>query len=51
MPAFLDRAAATFSADLRSRIGSVLYDGSPPATYADFIDRLGRIMSGIGKPP
>ena len=51
MPAFLDRAATAFSADMKARIGAVLNDGSPPATYEDFLDRLGRIMSGIGKPP
>ena len=51
MPAFLDQAATAFSADMKAGIGAVLNDGSPPATYADFLDRLGRIMSGIGKPP
>jgi hypothetical protein len=51
MPAFLDQAATAFSADMKARIGAVLNDGSPPATYGEFIDRLGRIMSGIGKPP
>ena len=50
MPAFLDQAAMAFSADMKARIGAVLNDGSPPATYGDFLDRLGRIMSGIGKP-
>jgi hypothetical protein len=50
MPAFLDQAATAFSADMKARIGAVVNDGSPPATYEEFIDRLGRIMSGIGKP-
>ena len=50
MPAFLDQAATAFSADMKARIGTVLNDGSPPATYVDFLERLGRIMSGIGKP-
>lgn len=50
MPGFLDRAATAFSPDMTARIGEVLNDGSPPATYGDFLDRLGRIMSGIGKP-
>ena len=50
MPAFLDQAATAFSADMKARIGAVLNDGSPPATYGEFLDRLGRIMSGIGKP-
>jgi hypothetical protein len=51
MPVFLDHAATAFSADMKARIGAVLYDGSPPATYEEFIDRLGRIMSGIGRTP
>jgi hypothetical protein len=51
MPAFLDRAATAFGADMKARIGGVLNDGSPPATYEEFLERLGRIMSGIGKPP
>jgi hypothetical protein len=51
MPAFLDQAATAFSADLKTRIGAVLNDGSPSATYEEFLERLGRIMSGIGKPP
>ena len=51
MPAFLDEAATAFSADMKARIGAVLNDGSPPATYEEFRERLGRIMSGIGKPP
>jgi hypothetical protein len=50
MPAFLDQAATAFSADMKARIGAVLNDGSPPATYEEFLERLGRIMSGIGKP-
>jgi hypothetical protein len=50
MPAFLDQAAMAFSANLKAGIGAVLNDGSPPATYGEFLDRLGRIMSGIGKP-
>ena len=50
MPAFLDQAAREFSPDMKARIGAVLNDGSPPATYEEFLERLGRIMSGIGKP-
>jgi len=51
MPAFLDQAASAFSADMKARIGAAVNDGSPPATYGEFLERLGRIMSGIGKPP
>jgi hypothetical protein len=50
MPDFLDRASRGFSDEMRSTVGSVVYDNDPPAGYDDWIEILSRIMSGIGKP-
>jgi hypothetical protein len=50
MPAFLDRAALGFSPELKSQVGTVVYDNDPPAGYGDWIAILTRIMGGIGKP-
>jgi hypothetical protein len=50
MPAFLDRASLGFSPELKTRVGSVVYDNDPPVGYADWIAILTRIMGGIGKP-
>jgi hypothetical protein len=50
MPAFLDRAALGFSPELKTRVGSIVYDNDPPAGYQDWIAILTRIMGAIGKP-
>jgi hypothetical protein len=51
MPAFLDSAEATFSEEMKAGIGHALYDGQPDVTYQEFLDRLAKVMSGIGKKP
>jgi hypothetical protein len=51
MPDFLDTAKAGFSAELKSTIGHALFDGQPDVTYEEFLGRLAKVMSGIGKRP
>lgn len=51
MPDFLDLAAAKFSDELKSTVGHVLFDGQPDVSYQEFLTRLAKVMSGIGKKP
>jgi hypothetical protein len=51
MPAFLDSAKSGFSDELKAGIGHALYDGQPDVSYQEFLDRLAKVMSGIGKKP
>jgi hypothetical protein len=37
VPAFMAAAEPVFSADLRAKVGSGLYDGAPVATYQDWL--------------
>jgi hypothetical protein len=51
MPAFLDSAKSGFSDELKAGIGHTLFDGQPDVSYQEFLDRLAKVMSGIGKTP
>ncbi len=46
MPEFLEAAEGEFSAALRDGVGIALYDGAPPATYAEWRSEL-TLMLGI----
>jgi hypothetical protein len=47
VPAFLAVAEPEFSADLRAKVGSALFDGEPAATYDDWLADVTRTLAVI----